>query len=472
MINRILFTCLFCIFVRAAYSLVSLPTVLGDNMVVQRDEPIPVWGWADANESVTVTFNGSVLSTMADANGYWSIDLPASPANARNQRLVVRGSSNEIILEDVLIGDVWLCSGQSNMEYGVSKVMDAKAERAAANHPTIRQIAFNHDTSDKPEDNIRSKGWLVCSDLTAYHFSGVGYFFARRVKNELNIPIGLLRATWAGSRIEGWIPPEGYQSIPALKADYADKLDQFPVVLNGVADHQSPLAIYNGVVHPLTRCKIKGVIWYQGESNVGDGLIYYDKLNALIAGYRSVFQKPDLPFYFVQLAPYQYRTDSQELPKIWQSQLNTFLEVPNTGMVVTTDIGTPTNVHPPNKQEVGKRLANWALRDTYGIQGLISSGPIFDSISTTGNQVAVHFQAGTADGLFTPAKCEKVSHFEICGADGVWSPAQANIVGNTVILTSFLVPEPTSVRFGWHHTAVPNLFNGALLPASPFNSTF
>ena len=472
MINRILFTCLFCIFVRAAYPVVSLPTVLGDNMVVQRDKPIPVWGWADANESVTVTFNGNVLSTMADANGDWSIDFPASPANATNQRLVVRGALNEIILEDVLIGDVWLCSGQSNMEYGVSKVMDAKAERAAANHPIIRQIAFNHDTSDEPEANIRSKGWLVCTSRYAFNFSGVGYFFARELKNELNVPIGLLRATWAGSRIEGWIPPEGYQAIPALKGDYADNLAQFPDVVNGVADYQTPLAIYNGVVHPLIKCRIKGMIWYQGESNVGDGLIYHEKLNALIAGYRSVFQKPDLPFYFVQLAPYQYRTDYRELPKIWQSQLNTFFEVANTGMVVTTDIGTPTNVHPPNKQDVGKRLAKWALSETYGVQGLITSGPIFDSFSVTDNQLTVHFRNGTADGLFTPAKCEKISHFEICGVDGNWSKAEANIVGNTVVLKSFFVPEPTSVRFGWHHTAVPNLFNGALLPASPFNSTF
>ena len=450
---------------------VKLPSILGSHMVLQQGEPVPVWGWADPGEEVTVTFHDAKVSTKAGKDGKWQVKLPASKANAKGADLVVKGS-NEIKLEDVLVGEVWLCSGQSNMEWTVSRSANAKEEIANAKHPLIRHVKVPHKLSLTPQDDVQTGGWQVCSPSTVANFTAVGYYFARHLHKEIKVPIGLIGSNWGGTRIEPWTPAEGFKAVPALKASHADKLDQFA---QGKPGRGTPTHMHNAMISPLLPYAIKGAIWYQGESNNGEGMLYHEKMKALIAGWRSVWNKPDLPFYFVQLAPFNYRNkDPKALPGIWQAQLET-LKIPHTGMAVTTDITTVNNIHPPNKQDVGRRLALWALAKNYGYDKLVYSGPLFERAdhSEGKDSIAVYFKEthGRDIGLTPPGEKENLTHFEVAGKDGKWHPAEAFIVyGHHVVARSKEVKEPVHVRFGWDHKAIPNLFNRAGLPASPFTS--
>jgi len=453
----------------------KLPSILGSHMVLQQGEKCPIWGWDDSDKQITVEFAGQKHTAKVSDGGRWEVHLDPMKANAKGQILTIRGSS-KLELKDVLVGEVWLCSGQSNMEWTVSRSSNPKEEIANGNHPLIRHIKIPHRPSAKPENNVPSTGWQPCTPKVVANFTAVGYYFGRHLHKELNVPIGLIGSNWGGTRIEPWTPPVGFKSVPALKANFADKLDQFPSPTrgNGV-NHQSPLALYNGMISPLLPYTIKGALWYQGESNNGEGMLYHEKMKALIAGWRSVWNNPELPFYFVQLAPFRYGSDNDpRLPGIWQAQLET-LKVPHTGMAVTTDITTLRNIHPPNKQDVGKRLALWALVKDYGkkLKGQYS-GPIFSKIDHAEGKdsLTVHFQKDSTGGLTTNDK-KPVSHFEIAGKDGKWHPAKATIVyGDHLIVKSDAVKKPVHVRFGWHQMAEPNLVNGAGLPASPFSTAF
>jgi len=450
---------------------VRLPSVIGSHMVLQRDEAVPIWGWAEAGEAVTVEFHGKKVSTKADKEGRWEVKLPASKANSKGAKLTIKGS-NEIVLEDVLVGEVWLCSGQSNMEWTVSRSSNAKEEIANGKHPLIRHIKVPHKLSLKPEKDVPTSGWQVCAPNTVANFTAVGYYFGRHLMNELDVPVGLLGSNWGGTRIEPWTPAEGFKAVPALKESHANKLKQFA---SGKTGRGTPTHMYNAMISPLIPYGIRGAIWYQGESNNGDGNLYHEKMKALIAGWRSVWNKPDLSFYYVQLAPFKYRGDPKRLPGIWQAQLDT-LKVPNTGMAVTTDITTLGNIHPPNKQDVGKRLALWALAKNYGRDKLVYSGPIFEKANHSDGDkkksITVHFKklGGQGHGLKTTDN-KKPTHFEVAGKDGVWHPAEAIIVyGDHLIVKSEMVEEPLNVRFGWNQLATPNLVNREGLPASPFTS--
>lgn len=453
----------------------KLPSIIGGNMVLQREKPIPVWGWEDTAEEVTVSLNGkSVTAKVAD--GKWMVELPKMKAGGPFE-MTIKGSS-EIKLENILIGEVWLCSGQSNMEWAVRSSNNAKEEIAAAKHPMIRHIKIPHRPSDKPESNVPSKGWQVCSPETVPGFTAVGYYFGRKLQDELNVPIGLIGSNWGGTRIEPWTPPEGFKQIPALKEGYADKLDQFPTksqvknkkgkVTGTRINHQSPLALYNGMIHPLLPYSIRGAIWYQGESNNGEGMLYHEKMKALISGWRSVWNDPDMPFYFVQLAPFTYgRGREGGLPGIWEAQAKT-LSVPNTGMAVTTDISNIKDIHPRNKQDVGARLALWALAKNYGKSDIVYSGPLYNSMKADGNKAVLSFDH--VGGGLKSMDGESLSHFMIAGADKKFVEAKAEIVGDTVVVSADGVDEPKAVRFGWSQTAEPNFGNEAGLPASPFRT--
>jgi sialate O-acetylesterase len=452
----------------------KLPSILGNHMVLQQGERCPIWGWDEAGTEVTVSFAGQTHAAKVGKDGRWQVSLTAMKANAKGAALTIKGSST-VKLEDVLVGEVWLCSGQSNMEWTVNRSSNPKEEIANGNHPLIRHIKIPHVPSATPQNDVKSGGWQPCTSKVVANFTAVGYYFGRHLHKKLNVPIGLIGSNWGGTRIEPWIPPVGFKSVPALKANFADKLDQFPAKRGNGVNHQSPLALYNGMIHPLLPYTIKGALWYQGESNNGEGMLYYEKMKALIAGWRSVWNNPELPFYFVQLAPFRYGSDNDpRLPGIWQAQLET-LKVPHTGMAVTTDITTLRNIHPPNKQDVGKRLALWALTKDYG-KKLKSqySGPIFEKTSRTEGKdsLTVHFQKDTTGGLTTNDK-KPVSHFEIAGKDGKWYPAKVtNVYGDHLIVKSDAVKSPVHVRFGWHQLAEPNLVNRAGLPASPFNTAF
>ncbi|MGE0756544.1 MAG: sialate O-acetylesterase [Pirellulaceae bacterium] len=447
---------------------VRLPKLFGDHMVVQRNQPTVVWGWADAGEKVTVDLAGNKADATAGSDGKWSVKVSTPPAGGPYE-LTIAGK-NTVKLSDVLVGEVWICSGQSNMEWSVRQSQDAEKEIAAANHARIRHIKVEHTPADKPQDDLVTKqGWQVCTPESVPAFTAVGYFFARNLQDALDVPVGLIGSNWGGTRIEPWTPPVGFEQVPALK-DIADQLSAMPAKLaDGKINHQTPLALYNGMIHPLVPFAVQGAIWYQGESNNGEGMLYFEKKKALIGGWRKLWDRPEMPFYFVQLAPYKYGANRQpaDLAGIWEAQLKS-LEIPHTGMAVTVDIGDVKDIHPRNKQEVGRRLALWALAKTYGKQ-LVYSGPLYASHAVEGDKIRIKFQH--AGGGLTARDGKPLSHFEIAGDDGNFVAATATIDGATVVVHSEKVAKPSAVRFAWDQIAEPNLSNQEGLPASPFRTS-
>jgi sialate O-acetylesterase len=444
---------------------VKLPSVIGEHMVLQRDREIPIWGWDAPGTEVRVTLGEAKASAKADSDGKWLAKLPAMQAGGPHT-LSVEGTSR-VELKDILIGEVWLCSGQSNMEWSVAQSDNAQDEIKTANHPRIRHIKIPHTPADKPQSNVPSDGWKVCSPETVAGFTAVGYYFGRDLQQKLDVPVGLIGSNWGGTRIEPWTPPEGFKAVPDLK-DIADNLDKFPQKNDqGAINHQTPLALYNGMIAPLVPYSIRGAIWYQGESNNGEGMLYYEKMKALISGWRGLWNDPEMPFYFVQLAPYRYGGDPTKLAGIWEAQLKS-LSIPHTGMAVTVDIGNVADIHPRNKQDVGKRLALWALANTYGQDDLVHSGPLFKSMSIEGNKVRLKFDH--VGGGLVSRDGQPLSNFQVAGEDKKFFDAKAEIAGNDVVVQVDGVEKPVAVRFGWHQEAEPNLSNKAGLPASPFRT--
>jgi len=446
----------------------ELAPIISDHMVIQRQKPIVLWGWDAPGQPINVTLDGSNARATADAQGRWQVTLPAMPAGGPYE-IVISGSVS-VTVKDVLIGEVWLCSGQSNMEWSVAQSDNPQEEIAAANHPRIRHIKVPHIPADKPQRNVTAGGWTVCSPATVPSYTAVGYYFARKVQKELDgVPIGLIGSNWGGTRIEPWTTPVGFQSVPALK-DIADNLAKFPTRNEkGEINFQTPLALYNGMIAPFVPYGIRGALWYQGESNNGEGLLYFEKKKALIEGWRKLWNDPNMPFLFVQLAPFVYGNDKvgENLAGIWEAQAKT-LEIPDTGMAVTVDIGNLKDIHPKNKQDVGKRLALWALAKTYGKPVAVWSGPLYKSHAVENGTIRVKFDhVGT--GLVS-RDGQALSWWEVAGEDGAFKKAEATIDGESVVVKSAEVAAPVAVRFGWNQSAEPNLSNKEGLPASPFRA--
>ncbi len=457
---------------------VKLASIFSDSMVLQRDLPVPVWGWADPGESVTVALGEQTKSTKADDGGRWQVTLDALQANAEGQTLQVKGA-NQVDIQDVLIGEVWICSGQSNMEWPLRLAMNPDKEIAAADHPQIR--LFNvpgHLTSPVPKDTCPGS-WQVCQPETAKAFSAVGYFFGRRLQRELQVPIGLVGSNWGGTRIEPWTSPAGFHSVPELKA-IADQVDAYTAETKVTG--RSPSAIYHAMVHPLAPFAMRGAIWYQGESNGNEGKSYYHKKHALVNGWRRLFN-PELAFYWVQLADFRKPNDDPAGGDGWaqlREAQRQALDIEHTGMAVITDIGEDNDIHPRNKQDVGWRLAQWALHQTYGKQDLVPSGPLFkghkvegDSIRLTFDHVGSGLMAGKKEGLEPTAedKGGKLQRFAVAGEDRKWHWADATIDGETVVVKAEGVAKPVAVRYAY--TMNPegaNLYNREGIPASPFRT--
>jgi sialate O-acetylesterase len=471
--NRRAFAPFFLAFATAVFGQAStqagfeLAPVISDHMVIQRSKPIVLWGWDAPGQQINVTLDGSNARATADAQGRWLVTLPAMPAGGPYE-IVISGSVT-VTVKDVLIGEVWLCSGQSNMEWTVALSDNPQEEIAAANFPLIRHIKVPHIPADKPQQNVAAGGWKVCSPSTVANYTAVGYFFARKLHKDLDgVPIGLIGSNWGGTRIEPWIPPVGFQSVPALK-DIADNLAKYPTRnQKGEIEFQTSLALYNGMIAPFVPYGIRGALWYQGESNNGEGMLYFEKKKALIEGWRKVWNDPNMPFLFVQLAPFVYGNSNPEnLAGIWEAQAKT-LEIPNTGMAVTVDIANLTDIHPKNKQDVGKRLALWALAKTYGKTVPAYSGPLYKGHAVENGAIRVSFDhVGT--GLVSRDE-KPLSWWEVAGEDGAFKKAEATIDGETVVVKSAEVTAPVAVRFGWNQSAEPNLSNKEGLPASPFRA--
>jgi len=444
---------------------VKLPAMIGDNMVLQREQPLPLWGWDAPGAKVTVTLGDAKATATANDKGKWMVQLPAMKAGGPHT-LCVQGSDT-VTVKNILVGEVWICSGQSNMEWSVAGSANASEEIAAADHPRIRHIKIRQTPAATPQEDVPSSGWTVCTPQTAGGFTAVGYFFGRHLQRQLDVPIGLIGSNWGGTRIEPWTPPVGFLKTPALK-EIADKLDTFPTRQpDGKVNLQSALALYNGMIHPLVPYAVRGAIWYQGESNNGEGMLYHEKMKALIVGWRSVWNREEMSFYFVQLAPFKYGGNPAALAGIWEAQTAT-LAVPHTGMAVTVDISNLADIHPKNKQDVGKRLALWALAKDYGMKDMVYSGPLYKSLKVEGAKIRLTFDH--VGGGLVSRDGKPLNWFTIAGADKTFVPAKAEIDGDTVVVQADAVAQPVAVRFGWDQTAEPNLSNKAGLPASPFRT--
>ena len=487
---------------------VKLPAVFGDHLVLQQNQKINVWGWADAGEHVQVSI-GDVKSdlTSADKEGNWRVELPALKASKVATTIVVKGTNlkgttSTVEIKDVLIGEVWLCSGQSNMEWTVVRSSNAEKEIAAAQHPLIRHIKVPWRQSNIPLDNFDSK-WEVCSPETVGEFTACGYFMARHLQKELDVPIGLVNSTWGGTRIEPWTPLVGFERVEKLRdiyqsvlgrtpgtipyrerlANYVESIEQwtakakeainsnevltpspaYPSELVPFGSNQDPTMLYNGMIHALVGFPIRGAIWYQGESNHDEGMAYFEKMKALVQGWREIWNQGDFPFYYVQIAPFRYGDrDPTTLAKFWEAQAAA-QTIPKTGMVVINDIATVDDIHPPNKQDVGNRLALLALKNDYGRKDLVADSPQFDSMELKGDRLQVRFK-NTGGGLKT-RDGKSPSHFEIIGpGSGGFRPASVQIEGDQVTLTSDQVKNPVAFRFAWNLLAEPNLSGGTGLP--------
>ena len=433
-----------CLLPSAVFAKVSLPKVVGSHMVLQRDVPLVIWGWAEKGEGVTVALDGdNKAETKADDKGAWKVTLKAVKADGKAHKLVVTGKAGEgskIELVDILIGDVWVGSGQSNMERYLRLTETADQAIKEANHPKIRLFHVPKVQAKAPARDVKA-AWQVCSPKTVPNFSGVLYHFGTRLHKDLDVPMGLINSSWSGSAIEPWT----------------------------IADGKSG-GMYNGMIAPLVSFPIRGAIWYQGETNViqRNGFAYFDKMKALIDGWRKAWGT-EFPFYFVQIAPWAGKHYAPgQLPALWEAQVAA-LKIPKTGMAVTTDIvHSLGDIHPRNKRDVGKRLALWALAKTYGKKDLVYSGPLYKSMKVEGNKIRIWF-SHTGGGLRLRNN-QPPNEFQIAGADGKFMPATVGIQGTTVLMWSNKVPAPTQVRFGWHKSANPNLMNKEGLPASPFRT--
>ncbi|MHC4983161.1 MAG: sialate O-acetylesterase [Planctomycetota bacterium] len=428
-----------------------LPNVIASHMVLQRDVEVPIWGWADAGEKVTVVLGEHESTATAGPDGKWMVRLPAMSAGGPH-KITVSAASRSIELEDVLVGEVWLCSGQSNMVWRLGRTDNGKAEIAAADWPRVRLFNVQRVARAEEAEDVGGS-WKVCTPESIVPFSAVGYFFGRKIHEELDVPVGLINSSVGGALIQPWTPAEGY----ALVEEFAE----------GKIETPGQGGMYNGMIAPLVPLRIRGVIWYQGESNVKDGWIYYARMKALIAGWRKVWGQGDFPFYFVQLTPYAWYPVGM-LPPFREAQAAT-LGVANTGMVVTTDLVKDLKkIHPSNKRDVGERLALWALAKSYGRDELVYSGPLYKSMTVKGNKIIVEFDH--VGGGLASRDGKGLTHFEIAGEDKKFVPAKAVIVERTIEVSSEKVSQPVAARFAWSNTAQPNLINEEGLPGAPFRT--
>ncbi len=476
---------------------VALPALLADHMVIQRGLPVHVWGKAAEGESISVTFRGSTRSTSADSIGQWSLYLPPVEAGGPFE-LTIQGN-NRITLKDVMVGDVWVASGQSNMEFQVKEAVNAQSEIAAADQSDIRLLHVKNKVAHYPLDDVVAEPWTSCRPESVSNFSAVAYFFGRHLREKLEVPIGLIESSWGGTPAEAWT------SLHALSAD-ASLMPVFASwarMNDGEAAHQirrekelsewrravdraktegkqppgfpwepnidnswMPSGLYNAMIAPLTRFPIRGAIWYQGESNASRerASLYAHLFGTMIQDWRSAWGQGDFPFLFVQLANFKAAPDAR-WPELRDAQRQT-LALANTGMAVTIDIGTTNDIHPKNKQDVGKRLALAARAITYG-EKIEYSGPIFRQAIPEGNSMRLWFDH-VGGGL--TVKGGSLTGFEVAGSDGKFVPAEAVIDGKTIVVSSPSVSVPAYVRYGWSDDPPCNLYNIEGLPASPFRS--
>ena len=487
-----------------SYSAIVLPGIIGDSMVLQRNLLIPIWGKADVRETVEISFCGQTASTVTDEKGNWKIWLGPFDANATPSNMIIAGS-NIVELKNILIGEVWLCAGQSNMQWKLEQSTGAREAIATANYTNIRLFNVNRDVAFK-----RRKGklasWQICSPATVREFSGIGYFFALELYQEMGIPIGVINSSYGGSQAEAWTPAE-YLAVnddlkPCIERDKVWEVEREqvrvefekqmkewkelskrsrakgkippaqPPIPDALRDFRISASIYKNMIEPLIPFAIQGVLWYQGEANVERAEQYGVLLPTMIRSWRERWGQGDFPFAIVQLPNFRSKSiepSDEAWSHLRDAQRKTFMQTPNTGLIVTIDLGDAEQIHPDNKLPVGKRLAYWAMAHVYG-RPVTESGPIYLNTKFKKKKAIVYF-SGTGDGL---KACDgnALQEFAIAGLDKQWGWANATILGaGRVVVWSDKVKRPKAVRYAFNsNPANPNLSNHTCIPASPFRT--
>ncbi|MDZ4799844.1 MAG: sialate O-acetylesterase [Bryobacteraceae bacterium] len=470
---------------------VKLPALIGDHMLLQRDMPVRVFGKASPGEAVTVEFRGQSAATKADALGRWEAWLqPMKPAPAAE--MTIRGN-NTLKVADVLVGDVWVGSGQSNMQWSVGQTNNADAELAASASSEIRLFYVPRKPSPVPVDDVEAK-WVVATPETVKGFSAVLYYFGRDLNKELKVPMGLIHSSWGGTPIASWISGPTLTSNARLApflTFWSDQIANFPVANTryemalekwnatktgprpaapmGPGNPHEPVNLYNGMIAPLVKYTIKGALWYQGESEAGrgQGHIYGEAMKTLVEDWRKAWGQGDFPYFWVQLANFGNASKNGHWMRVQEGQAQA-TSLKRTGMAVINDIGEDKDIHPKNKQDVGKRLVLLARHVAYGQTGFVYSSPMYRQTTKEASALRVWFDS--AAGLTTRGG-GPLKGFVVAGADRKWVPADAKIDGTTVVVSSTSVPDPMWVRYAWENNPVDaNLVNSAGLPASLFRS--
>jgi sialate O-acetylesterase len=457
-------------FVTIVHSQLTLPPFFSDNMVLQQQADVAIWGKAKPGSKVQVTtsWNKKSYSVSADASGKWKTKVSTPAAGGPYEVKISNGSS--IVLHNVLIGEVWLCSGQSNMEMPMKgfrdqPILGSNDAIFNSDNNQIRMFTVPRSVKSTPQDTIKNSVWRIASPETVSNFSATAYFFARILQNKLKVPIGLLHCSYSGSSAEAWMSEEALKEFPSIKIPKPDE--------QGLGS-KTATVFYNGMIGPLFGYGIKGAIWYQGESNY-DRPDEYEKLfPAMVKFWRAQSGQGDFPFYFVQIAPYGYATippynngGKYNSAYLRDAQRKSVKTIPNSGMAVVMDIGEENNIHPADKEAGGKRLALLALAKTYGLKGFGYTSPSFDTLIVNNGRATVRF-ADAPNGLTSFGK--PLTHFEIAGADKFWRPATAVIFGGTVIVTSPYVREPVAVRYAFKDFVVGELFSTEGFPVSSFRT--
>jgi sialate O-acetylesterase len=488
-------------------SALELAPPFTDHAVLQRDVAVPVWGWDDQpGATVTVTFAGQTKTTLVNQSGLWRVDLDPLQGTATGSDLVVSssygGKQVTFIRQDVVVGEVWIASGQSNMEWGMNATRGYEDEKAKAPNPLIRDLRVSHTGADLPAGRVPNTGWRVAAPDTIGSFSGVGYFFAQSIAEKLQLPVGIIHSSWGGTAIESWIPepalrtsrgwkslnakwqdamkrwPQAYADQPGLEAAWQKAQEEFrtkgtPVTMSwprppmGPGSGFAPARLFNGMISPFVPYALRGALWYQGESNVGRHVEYAELLPLMIQSWRGAWPQGDFPFLVVQLP--NYTDNGKATGRAW-AQLReaqaSAQHVPAVGVAVIIDGDEPDDLHPRNKRPVGERLALIARHRVYNERTLAWSGPVLQDFVREGAALRVRFSY--ADGL--KSRTAEVTGFEIAGADKVFQPATAKIEGSSVVVSSAAVAEPVAVRYAYTNAPAASLANAAGLPAAPFRT--
>ncbi|SHH02061.1 sialate O-acetylesterase [Flavobacterium fluvii] len=450
---------------------IKLPNVIGNNMVLQSNQVVPIWGSASPKSTITVKFKDQEKEAKTDGKGYWKVNLSAmAPSSLPAEMLITSDKDSSLRLSNILIGEVWLCSGQSNMRYRMKseyqkplKTADSLELELSINEPQIRLLLTKKKIG---ASDIDTSGWELAEGEALSKFSAIGYFFAKNLHRKLNVPIGIICSAVNGTQIEPWTPASAYENSTLFK----DKIENN--IINGVEAG----SLYENMIKPLAPFAIKGFLWYQGESNaMTNDTLYADKMKTLIHSWRERWENPELSFYYVTLAPFNYtrRKDKvahtvETLPIIWEAQ-TAALSIPKTEMIPTSDLIDKLNdIHPPYKWEIGRRLSNVALAKQYGYSNLEFTGPRFKEMKLAGKDLVVSFSH--SDGLKS-SDGKAIRWLEVAGSDGVFKTANGIIKNNKLVVSSPDIVKPMQLRMGWYESAQPNLVNNAGLPVTIFRAS-